>query len=234
MQCERPCGCFRIARSSNWPMRCGGRGSATTPRSHLGRKRNSIAAGPISALEKPRPSPWPNSSATSTYSEKPAGRGSGNCRGRPPRGLSLLRFLARGRQCLLSAAIPGNRAMNRVESRAFPAETPTISPRHRSRHLLRRILHHPTVCHHHRHGVRPPAKAQAPSPILGRQEVGARLCTEGTGRSALLLADAASTGRQPLIGRTKDYAAGAVLLCARGAIVVGNLVFGPQFAALFR
>lgn len=157
------CRSCRIARSSNWPMPCGWRGSATTPRLHLGTKTNSIAAGPISALEKPRPSAWPNSSAASTYSEKPTGRGSGSRLSGPARGLRLRRLLAHRRQCLLSATVPGNRAVDRVESRDFPAETPTISPRHHSQHLLRRLLCDPTGCHHHHRGVRPPSDAQANS-----------------------------------------------------------------------
>lgn len=43
-----------------------------------------------------------------------------------------------------------------------------------------------------------------------------------------LLADATTQEVHPLIGRAKDVAAGAVLLTAIGAAVVGLLVFGPH------
>ena len=45
------------------------------------------------------------------------------------------------------------------------------------------------------------------------------------------LTDLASPSFHPLAGRAKDVAAGAVLLAALGALVVGALVFGPH---LFR
>ena len=41
------------------------------------------------------------------------------------------------------------------------------------------------------------------------------------------LADATTNGFHPLIGQAKDVAAGAVLITATAAIVVGVLVFGP-------
>jgi diacylglycerol kinase (ATP) len=47
-----------------------------------------------------------------------------------------------------------------------------------------------------------------------------------------LLADAASPERHPVIGRAKDVAAGAVLLTAIGAAVVGLLVFVPHLRRL--
>ena len=47
------------------------------------------------------------------------------------------------------------------------------------------------------------------------------------------LTDLASPAWHPLAGKAKDVAAGAVLLAALGAVVVGVLVFGPHFLALF-
>jgi diacylglycerol kinase (ATP) len=43
-----------------------------------------------------------------------------------------------------------------------------------------------------------------------------------------LLADATTQEMHPLIGQAKDVAAGAVLVTAIGAAVVGLLVFGPH------
>ena len=49
-----------------------------------------------------------------------------------------------------------------------------------------------------------------------------------------LLADATTKEFHPLIGRAKDVAAGAVLLTAFGAAIVGLLIFWPRIdAALF-
>ena len=42
------------------------------------------------------------------------------------------------------------------------------------------------------------------------------------------LADAVSPDRNPLIGRAKDSAAGAVLIAAVGAATIGLLVLGPH------
>ena len=48
------------------------------------------------------------------------------------------------------------------------------------------------------------------------------------------LTDLASPDFHPLAGKAKDVAAGAVLLAAAGAVVVGVLVFGPHlFPGLF-
>ena len=44
------------------------------------------------------------------------------------------------------------------------------------------------------------------------------------------LSDAAQPEFHPLIEKAKDVAAGAVLLCALGALAVGVLVFAPHFA----
>ena len=42
------------------------------------------------------------------------------------------------------------------------------------------------------------------------------------------LTDLASPAWHPLAGKAKDVAAGAVLLAALGALVVGGLIFGPR------
>ncbi len=47
------------------------------------------------------------------------------------------------------------------------------------------------------------------------------------------LTNLVSPGYHPLAGRTKDVAAGAVLLAALGALAVGALVFGPKIWALW-
>lgn len=46
------------------------------------------------------------------------------------------------------------------------------------------------------------------------------------------LCDVASPDFHPLVGKAKDVAAGAVLICALGAAIVGFLVFGPPLLAL--
>ncbi|SFQ28615.1 diacylglycerol kinase family protein [Hymenobacter arizonensis] len=46
------------------------------------------------------------------------------------------------------------------------------------------------------------------------------------------LTDLVSPGYHPLAGKAKDVAAGAVLLAALGALVVGALVFGPYVLAI--
>ena len=46
------------------------------------------------------------------------------------------------------------------------------------------------------------------------------------------LADKVSLEHDPLIGKSKDIAAGAVLLCAMGAALVGALIFVPKLYAL--
>ena len=45
------------------------------------------------------------------------------------------------------------------------------------------------------------------------------------------LADAASPDFHPLVKKAKDIAAGAVLLSAIGAVIIGALVFGPHLLA---
>lgn len=44
------------------------------------------------------------------------------------------------------------------------------------------------------------------------------------------LCDVASPQFHPLVARAKDVAAGAVLICAVGAVVTAGLVFGPHLA----
>jgi diacylglycerol kinase (ATP) len=50
---------------------------------------------------------------------------------------------------------------------------------------------------------------------------------EGLNTAVEYLADAVTLERHPLIGKAKDVAAGAVLLSAAGATVVGLVVFSP-------
>jgi diacylglycerol kinase (ATP) len=45
------------------------------------------------------------------------------------------------------------------------------------------------------------------------------------------LCDVASPEFHPLVEKAKDVAAGAVLICALGAVIVGLLVFGPPILA---
>ena len=56
---------------------------------------------------------------------------------------------------------------------------------------------------------------------------------EGMNTALEHLGDATSVERDPRIGRAKDAAAGAVLLAAAGAAVVGLLVLGPPLLARF-
>src|SRR4029434_1510312 len=44
------------------------------------------------------------------------------------------------------------------------------------------------------------------------------------------LTDIASPNFHPIAGKAKDVAAGAVLLTAIGAVVIGGLIFGPKLA----
>jgi diacylglycerol kinase (ATP) len=46
------------------------------------------------------------------------------------------------------------------------------------------------------------------------------------------LCDVASPEFHPLVEKAKDVAAGAVLICAMGAVVVGIFVFGPPVMAM--
>jgi len=46
------------------------------------------------------------------------------------------------------------------------------------------------------------------------------------------LTDVASPEFHPLAGKAKDVAAGAVLIAAAGAVIIGLLVFGPKLLSL--
>jgi diacylglycerol kinase (ATP) len=46
------------------------------------------------------------------------------------------------------------------------------------------------------------------------------------------LSDAVSPQDHPLVGKAKDIAAGAVLLSAFGAAIIGLIVFGPRLMAV--
>jgi diacylglycerol kinase len=48
-----------------------------------------------------------------------------------------------------------------------------------------------------------------------------------------LLADAVTQEQHPLIGQAKDVAAGAVLISALGALIIGVLVLGPHVLQRF-
>jgi diacylglycerol kinase (ATP) len=48
------------------------------------------------------------------------------------------------------------------------------------------------------------------------------------------LTDVASPSFHPTAGQAKDVAAGAVLLAAIGAVIIGALVFGPKVVGLLR
>lgn len=48
------------------------------------------------------------------------------------------------------------------------------------------------------------------------------------------LADAVHPEQHPLVGKAKDAAAGAVLLAASGAVLIGLLVLGPPVIAIFQ
>ena len=54
---------------------------------------------------------------------------------------------------------------------------------------------------------------------------------EGMNTAIEVLANAVSTEQNPLIGKAKDIAAGAVLLSAIGAAIIGCLVFYPHVFA---
>ncbi len=56
---------------------------------------------------------------------------------------------------------------------------------------------------------------------------------EGLNTAIEAAVDLVSPEQHPLAGRAKDVAAGAVLLAALAAAVIGVLVFGPRLLALF-
>ena len=55
---------------------------------------------------------------------------------------------------------------------------------------------------------------------------------EGVNTAIEAVVDLVSPEQHPLAGRAKDVAAGAVLLAALAAAVIGLLVFGPRLLAL--
>lgn len=62
--------------------------------------------------------------------------------------------------------------------------------------------------------------------------IGGVLMAEAFNTAIEALCDKVSPGFDPLIGRAKDLAAGAVLLFVFAAITVGLIVFIPKFIAL--
>lgn len=62
--------------------------------------------------------------------------------------------------------------------------------------------------------------------------VGSVLAAEGFNTALEFLTDLVSPDYHELAGKTKDVAAGAVLITAFAAIAVGILIFGPKIAAI--
>lgn len=58
--------------------------------------------------------------------------------------------------------------------------------------------------------------------------IGGVLCAEAMNSAVEALCDKVSPGHDPLIGRAKDLAAGAVLLFVAGAVAAGLLIFIPK------
>ena len=56
---------------------------------------------------------------------------------------------------------------------------------------------------------------------------------EAANTAVEFLVDLVSPEEQPLAGKAKDAAAGAVLAAAIGAAIIGAIVFGPKLAAHF-
>lgn len=63
--------------------------------------------------------------------------------------------------------------------------------------------------------------------------IGGVFMAEGFNTAVECLADKVSPEYDPLIGRAKDIAAGAVLLFVMAAVAVGLIVFIPRLIALF-
>ena len=63
--------------------------------------------------------------------------------------------------------------------------------------------------------------------------IGAVLMAEAFNSALEALADKVSPDYDPLIGRCKDLAAGAVLLLVTGVVIAGLIIFLPKFIALF-
>lgn len=62
--------------------------------------------------------------------------------------------------------------------------------------------------------------------------IGGVLMAEAFNSALEALADKVSSGYDPLIGKAKDLAAGAVLLMVLGAVSAGLIIFIPKFLAL--
>ncbi len=60
------------------------------------------------------------------------------------------------------------------------------------------------------------------------------LMAEALNTALEFLADAAHPERHPLVGRAKDCAAAAVLVCALASAVIGVILFGPRLWALLQ
>ena len=54
------------------------------------------------------------------------------------------------------------------------------------------------------------------------------LAAEGINAALEYLADAVHPGHHPLVGKAKDIAAGAVLLCSIASLAVGAIIFCPH------
>lgn len=63
--------------------------------------------------------------------------------------------------------------------------------------------------------------------------IGLVLMAEAFNSAIEALADKVSPDYDPLIGRAKDLAAGAVLLVVLGVVAAGLIIFLPKFLALF-
>ena len=59
------------------------------------------------------------------------------------------------------------------------------------------------------------------------------LCAEGMNTAIEFLTDLASPNFHELAGKTKDVAAGAVLISAIGAAIIGFIIFLPKIWAYF-
>jgi len=64
--------------------------------------------------------------------------------------------------------------------------------------------------------------------------IGLVFMAEALNTALELLADAVHPARHPLVGRAKNCAAGAVLVCALASSVIGAILFGPRLWALLQ
>ena len=63
--------------------------------------------------------------------------------------------------------------------------------------------------------------------------MGAVLTTELLNTALEVLADSLDLQPNPIVGRVKDTAAGAVLITALGSLIVGSIIFWPYLKPLF-